>query len=173
MPSSSEGAGFPIVWLIVGVDLPQITFVIQLGAGKLPLKSSEKIVVELVTANVTVADWLGSARLVAVTVTEKGLEEMIVGARYTTVFSPVIVPTLLFPLGMSLTNQATPVFEVPVTVAVNCCAAPTGTLDIVGESETRTPERIATVIAADLDASATLATWIVMVPGLGTNKGAV
>jgi hypothetical protein len=41
-----------------------------------------------------------------------------------------IVPTVEFPPETPLTLQATAVFDVPVTVAVSCCALPSNTLEL-------------------------------------------
>ncbi len=69
---------------------------------------------------VTVAepDWVESATLVAVMVTVFG-DGAVGGAVYKPAL--VIIPTVLFPPATPLTLQVTWVFDVPVTVAVNCC----------------------------------------------------
>jgi hypothetical protein len=62
-------------------------------------------------------DALVVTTLVAVTVTVAGL-----GTAAGAVYSPLalMVPIVLFPPGTPFTDQVTPVFEVPVTVAMNC-----------------------------------------------------
>jgi hypothetical protein len=70
------------------------------------------------------ADFEVSAWLVAVIVTVLG-EGTTAGAVYRP--EVVIVPTVEFPPTTLFTDQVTAVFDVPVTVAVNCCVAETGT----------------------------------------------
>jgi hypothetical protein len=93
------------------------------------------------------ANFVGSAALAAVTVTVCALETE-VGALYKPVF--VTVPI------SGLTDQLTPVFVVPPTVAVNCCAweAPRETL--AGLTVTVIGGARATVPLADWVGSATL-----------------
>jgi hypothetical protein len=77
----------------------------------------------------------------------------------------------MVPPPVSATLQVTAVFEVPVTVAENCCVAPTWTLAAGGLMETVTGEGVevtVTVACADFDGSAALTafTWKVpVVPG--------
>jgi hypothetical protein len=70
---------------------------------------------ELVTVTAAEALLLVSAALVAVTV----CEPVVLGA----VYSPLLetVPTVVLPLAIPSTDHVTLVFELPVTVAVNCC----------------------------------------------------
>src|SRR5580704_7418221 len=74
-----------------------------------------------------------SATLVAVTSSLFG-DGIFKGA----VKSPIvsIVPTSVFALICPATDQVTAVLVVPVTVAVNCCAAPVTSVALVGEMVT-------------------------------------
>src|SRR5271154_4770854 len=85
--------------------------------------------------NVTVAlaDFVGSATLVAVTNSLFG-EGMFRGAMNNPVVS--IVPTCVLPLISPATDHVMAVFVVPVTVAVNCCDAPVTKFALVGEMVT-------------------------------------
>jgi hypothetical protein len=56
---------------------------------------------------------------------------------------PVIVPVAALPFVMPLTLHVTAVFEVPVTVAVNCCVA-------LIASETRPGATVTPVFPADV-----------------------
>src|ERR1700739_1922271 len=47
-----------------------------------------------------------------------------------------MVPTVSFPFGTLLTDQLTPVFIVPVTVAWNCVVLPASTVAVFGEITT-------------------------------------
>lgn len=49
-----------------------------------------------------------------------------------------IVPAVAFPPGTPFTLQVTAVFEVPVTVAVNCCVLPSNTLELEDDTVTAT-----------------------------------
>lgn len=73
---------------------------------------------------------MGSATLVAVTVTVLGF-----GTEAGEVKKPLleIEPTVELPPTVPFTLQFTPVLELLVTVAVNCCVAPTCTDADVGE----------------------------------------
>jgi hypothetical protein len=84
--------------------------------------------VAVVTVTVADADFVESACEVAVTVACGGFGT-VAGA----VYSPLLemVPFEAPPA----TLQATAVFDVPVTVAVNCCVLPTATLAAVGATE--------------------------------------
>jgi hypothetical protein len=77
----------------------------------------------------------GSAELTALTVTELGLGR-VAGAMYLPEES--MVPIEAEPPAMSLTNQLTAVFCVPVTVAEKLAEALTRTLVEVGETLTET-----------------------------------
>ncbi len=70
-----------------------------------------------------------SARLVAFIVTVAGF-----GTRAGAVYNPLeeIIPTVLLPPATSFTLQVTAVLPVPVTLALNCCVAPTVKLAVVG-----------------------------------------
>jgi hypothetical protein len=70
-----------------------------------------------VTVTFAVADWVGSCTLVAVTVTDRGLETE-AGPTYRPVFDTV--PTVELPPVAPFTDHVTAVFVVPVTAAVNC-----------------------------------------------------
>lgn len=76
-----------------------------------------------------------SAWLVAVTVTPAG-DGIICGAAYMPVAE--IVPTLELPPAIPLTLQETPVFDVPVTLAANCCVCPRITEAVEGVTLTVT-----------------------------------
>lgn len=69
----------------------------------------------------------------AVTVTVAGLG-MVLGA----VYNPpeVMVPAAALPPGVPFTCQVTPVFVVPVTVAMNCVLAPGLTVTVAGVTVT-------------------------------------
>lgn len=69
--------------------------------------------------------------------------------------------------------QVTAWLAVPVTVALNCCWAPTVTLAEDGETETATARMIVTLAEADLLASACEVAVTVTVAGFGTDAGAV
>jgi hypothetical protein len=73
------------------------------------------------------------AALVARTVT-------LLAARSGAVYSPaeVMRPTVSSPPAIPFTDQLTAVFELPVTVAVNCCESPPWTLALLGETLTLT-----------------------------------
>ena len=81
-----------------------------------------------------------SAWLVAWMVTLAGF-----GKSAGAVYKPalVIVPTVELPPATPLTLQLTAVFDVPVTVAVNCCVLPSNTLELEDD----------TVIVTDCGAS--------------------
>jgi hypothetical protein len=49
-----------------------------------------------------------------------------------------IIPTVEFPPATPFTVHVTPVFEVPVTFAVNCCVLPSNTLELEDETVTVT-----------------------------------
>jgi hypothetical protein len=49
-----------------------------------------------------------------------------------------IVPNVEFPPEMPFTLQVTAAFDVPVTVAVNCCVLPSNTLELDDETVTVT-----------------------------------
>jgi len=69
--------------------------------------------------------------------------------------------------------HVTAVFEVPVTVAVNCCVFPVTTCAAVGEMVTATDGRTVTVADAALVLSATEVAVTMTCAGLGTVLGAV
>src|ERR671924_404593 len=71
------------------------------------------------------------------------------------------------------TLQVTAVFVVPVTVAVNCCGCPTGTLTAEGETDTLTFCRTVTVAEADFVGSAAEVAVTVTWGGAGGVEGAV
>jgi len=117
------------------------------------------------------ADLVGSATLVAVTVTVEGVGTA-AGAVYTPV-AGVTVPSMESPFSTPLTVQVTAVFAVPVTVGVKVCVAPTNTLAVVGEMDTTTAGRIVVVVEPEKPAGLTVVAVIVTVAGLGTAAGAV
>ena len=75
------------------------------------------------------------------------------------------------PAGAQL--QVTAVFDVPVTVAVNCWVAPTATVAAVGATDTATGVLTVTVAVAVLLVSACEVAVMVTVLGLGAVAGAV
>jgi hypothetical protein len=121
-----------------------------------------------VTVKVAVAVRVLSAFETAVTVTTLG-----VGTEVGAVYNPFesIVPMEEFPPAMPLICQLTPVFVEKLTVAENCrvCAATTDTL----AGFTTMGNAMVTLASAVLLVSATDATVIVTVEGLGTADGAV
>ena len=74
---------------------------------------------------------------------------------------------------MPLTLHATAVFEVPLTVAVNCCVFPASTWAFVGATVTFTPGSNVTVADADFVPSAFEVAVTVTCGALGTAAGAV
>ncbi len=70
-----------------------------------------------ITVTLALADWFGSATLLAVTVTLR-FDVTFVGAVYKPV--ELTTPVVELPPIIPSTNQFTAVFVVPVTVAVNC-----------------------------------------------------
>src|SRR5271154_3575175 len=76
------------------------------------------------------ADLDGSACSTAVTVAVAAT----LGATYSPV--SVTVPSVAFPPSIPFTFQVTAVSVIPVTVAVNCCAAPAATFTFDGAPET-------------------------------------
>jgi hypothetical protein len=71
------------------------------------------------------------------------------------------------------TLQVTAVFVVPVTVAVNCCVCPTGTLIAEGKTDTLTFCVTMTVAESDFVGSATDVAVTVTWGGEGGVEGAV
>ena len=82
--------------------------------GEIETETCEEIGVIVTLA---LADWFGSAMLLAVTVTV-WFAVTVVGAVYRPV--ELTTPVVELPPIMQLTDQFTAVFVVPVTVAVNC-----------------------------------------------------
>jgi len=136
---------------------------IVLAAGATLTLTAEEPVIWTVAAPDALA-----TTLVAVTVTVLG-KGTLLGA----VKSPVeeIEPFA----GPPLTLQVTPMFEVPVTVAMNCWVPLTATAVIEGATETATwpSGMIVTCVLADLVGSAVLVAVTVTVAGVGTELGAV
>ena len=118
------------------------------------------------------ADLVESACETAVTVTGFGL-----GRAAGALYKPFeeIVPTVEFPPVMLFTSQVTAVFDVPVTVAVNCCAPFAATVAGEGETLTLTMAGATMTTAADADfvESACETAVTVTVLGFGTFAGAV
>lgn len=87
--------------------------------------SNRSIVGPLVTATVAVADFVGSAWLVAVAAMALG-EGALAGAVYRPLLSivPQALPLQPCPGTAPATLQVTAVFEIPLTAAVNCCVLP-------------------------------------------------
>ena len=111
-----------------------------------------------------------SAAAAALTVTCAGVGTL-PGAVYNPVeeMLPQVAP--LHPLPLTL--QFTAVFELPVTVAVNCCCRPVTTVAEPGERFTMIGRRIVSVAEADLVGSATEVAVTNACAGLGTVAGAV
>jgi hypothetical protein len=80
-------------------------------------------------------DFVVSATLIAVTVTEM-LEATLLGAVYRPLVE--IVPVVELPPWTPLTNHVTPVLEVPLTLATNCCFRPGVRAAVVGVTLTAT-----------------------------------
>ena len=132
----------------------------------------------------TLACWFVSATEVAASVTCK-VPNKPEGERYVTVFAvpvgaaqgfdPVAQtwPEVESPFGVPLTVQVTPVFVVPVTVAVKLSSSPEASVALIGESWTRTPESRVTVAVAVAFVSALLVAVTVTVFGLIICEGAV
>jgi hypothetical protein len=82
-----------------------------------------------------VADWLGSARLAAVTVSVFG-----VGGTAGAAYNPVlpIVPSVALPPTTPFTDHVTAWFVLPVTLPVNCCISPTVMVSAGGLTVTTT-----------------------------------
>src|SRR5215469_9320313 len=72
-----------------------------------------------------------------------------------------------------LTFHKTPVFDVPLTVAVNCRLLPIITSADVGETLSETGPEIVTRAVPDFDGSATDIALTVTCGGLGETEGAV
>lgn len=122
------------------------------------------------TVTVAVADFVGSATEVAVTVTCGGL-----GTAVGAVYKPLdeIVPQALPEQPLPLRVQVTLMLEVPLTVAVNCCVIPVTTCAVPGETLTTIACRMVTTALADLVGSATEVAVTLTCAGLGTIAGAV
>ena len=118
---------------------------------------------------VDVPDAVGSATLVAVTVTVCA-ELIEAGA----VYSPV---PLMLPVPDGLIDHVTDVFDALVTVAVNCCVSDAERVAVVGETLTDTPpdepDDNVTVALAEAVASSTLVAVTVIVCGDVIVAGAV
>jgi len=90
------------------------------------------------TVTVALPDLVGSATLVAVTVTV---------CEVVTVDGAVYSPAVLRVPTAGLNDQFTAVFVVPVTVAVNCCVCEAVRSAVAGETETEiTPENSAVML---------------------------
>jgi hypothetical protein len=114
---------------------------------------------------VLVSYLLGSAILVAFTVTVVW-EAIVAGAVYRPLAERVPV------LGDKL--QVTPVFEVPVTVDMNCCVCPAVNVGFAGLTVTMTPAGLTVIVAvANSVGSETLVMVTVTVVTVFTTAGAV
>lgn len=85
----------------------------------------------------------------------------------------MIVPQVAPVQPIPLTLHATEVFELPVTVAVNCCVFPAITWAVVGETFMTTPGTRVTTADADFVLSALEVAVTVTLAGLGGVAGAV
>jgi len=81
------------------------------------------------SATLASARAVASATLVALTLTALPAGR-IAGAVYSPL--PEIVPAVAFPPGTPLTAHVTPMFELPVTVAANCCVCPRNSVALPG-----------------------------------------
>jgi hypothetical protein len=133
-------------------------------AGEIPTTIECRIV------TVDLADLVGSATEVAVTVTTAGL-----GTDAGAVYRPLdeIEPQVAPEQPAPLRAHVTAVFDEPVTVAANCCVFPVIISAAAGEMVTATGARIVTVADADLVGSANEVAVTVTCAGLGTTPGAV
>jgi len=114
------------VYVVPSVPFGQFSAGIDTGTGAL-------------TAIVAEAFFVLSAKLVAVTAT------------FVVCFTGGAVNIPVFEMLPALTDQATPVLDVPFTIASNCRDSPDGMLPLEGEIETLTEEatRLSTVIWVD------------------------
>jgi len=133
---------------------------------------SGETVTEIGGATVTeaAADLVGSATEVALTNTCAGL-----GTADGAVYSPFaeIVPQAASLQPLPATLHDTAVFDVPVTVALNCCWFFVTICAVVGEIVTTTGGMIVTEAVADFVGSATEVAVTETCDGLGTAGGAV
>lgn len=123
----------------------------------------ETLILKGVRLMTAVADLVGSATLVAVTVT-CWEPPTTAGAVYNPV--PEIAPT------PGRIAQLTAVLPVPVTAAVNCCVWPPPNTAVAGDMVTPTAAS-ETLALADFDGSSTLVAVTVICCGLATTAGAV
>ncbi len=118
------------------------------------------------------ADFVESATDVAVTVASPGVG-IVAGA----VYNPVEVMEPQEPATQPIpeTDQVTAVFELPVTVAVNCCFPFTDSVELVGVRETATPAEVpmVTVAVPTSERSERERAVTSTVDGLGAVEGAV
>jgi hypothetical protein len=117
-----------------------------------------------------VADFVASTCETAVTLTANGVLA-VEGA----VYSPLeeMIPTVELPPATPPAFQVIAVFELPETVAVNCCVCPSCKSAVGGETETATSEVIVTPALAISAVFAWDSTVTVTVFGLGTVEGGV
>lgn len=122
------------------------------------------------TVTVAVADFVGSAADVAVTITCAGL-----GTSAGAIYRPLdeIVPQLIPEQPLPLTFQVTLVLDDPPTVALNCCVLPVTTFALPGETLMISEFRIVTIEVVDFVGSATEVAVTATCAGLGTAAGAV
>jgi hypothetical protein len=142
------------------------------------LAAAGAIVFALAQVIVTLAlpNFAASATLVAVTLTVAG-DGGVAGAVKTAVVAPfaAIVPSVAFPPATPFTLQVTSVagLPVPVTLAVNTCAAPVATLTGLGATLTTMSSLRLTPAAALACESALLTASTVTLGGDGRFAGAV
>src|SRR5215472_7712028 len=117
------------------------------------------------------AIFVASTAAVAETAIDCGALVSVLGA----VYSPccVIVPTVELPPDTPATAQATFVFELPVTVAVNCCDLPGNKSTFAGDTLMLTPETITKETLASSPLLAFEIAVTVTSEGLGTVAGGV
>ena len=118
--------GVPLT-VAVNCWTPKLAIVAALGETVTELEA----VLAVETVTVAAADFEESACAVAVTLTCEGFGA-VAGAVYKPEF--VMVPPDAPPATLHVTTP----FDVPVTVAVNCCVFPTSTLALAGATETAT-----------------------------------
>jgi hypothetical protein len=118
------------------------------------------------------ADFVESATEVAVTVARAGLG-IVAGA----VYSPADVMEPQEPATQPIpdTAQVTPVFELPVTLAVNCCWPFTERVTLAGDRETATlvDEPMVTLAIPTSEGSERETALTMTIDGLGAVEGAI
>jgi hypothetical protein len=147
-----------------------------LPSGTLAVAGETEFVAEHTTVTLALADFVLSARLAAVTVTDGG-DGGTEGAVYSAVVAPPAptVPTVALPPAIPFTLQMRPAAALPEpeTVTVKTCAPPVGTVAVCGEIFTAMLSVNVTAAEAEEVASAALTAVTVMLGGNGRIPGAV